>query len=1561
MTPITVPRCYVDAGIETIRCRLYTDDHGSARDWSISARAGVDQYGLDSVPEHARIHLTGKLGGLIRQQLGRGICYASLAVLWQALARRYAGSSAAVLDLSASGYRIVGIDRQGQLQNDLLVTNPRCGSGPGINLDRILRKLDLEREQVDPLLEDLCGPSNSKARLQIPVRADRCGVFASSATISDKNQGIPLAFALATTIKSEVLKACRSIAQPFDYILLCGGVFRWQFARDCAHDYFFERGSDQIIHDRVDDIYLCGLEQFAGRTAPQPSGALPTRPTLDFHYPAFSAVLQWLTKQKRYRRLPSPPVATDLAALKSRPVFLAIDVGSTMAKAVICCARNQNLLYLTACSNAGDTIATVKTLFGELSAQGLDILRVVGIGVTGSARYQLQKTLLAVYPQLADRVTVLVENYAHARGSVPLARDYLSHLAEQGGAQLNQRFCLLVDVGGEDTKVSTIDLEQGDLYDNAMNTKCSAGTGSLLDTLVDLFALKGVAGAAREAFVAPGAHSLNATCAVFLLEHARKLQAAGYRRDEVLASAVWTIVENMARSLWPQIMMPDSPLVLLHGQTMQSDPLPLAIAERLQGYIGQPVYCLVPEHPGHRACFGLVRSMAEKAGADEIALPLGDFIEQPFTRRIVDCRGAACGDKSAHCYRSRLSARDAAGNPFAIHLGGCTAINELGGPSAQRGTTPDSCRDIWNYQTQLLPRSEDPDRLVIPRSFAVSEWARFFAALFEPRGIPVAVDTPTEDDILAGQALFRIDSCAPHIGVVGQFQRLASRPHGLILAPQIEFLPAEGGSLSRTCTINQGGFAGAAGLARQTSPACRLHLFHLSLKIGDLRLLAHKLYDRLLPVYRHYNQNVSFAEFHVLVREAMAEQHRFKRQVADCAAEVARTALQEGRQIALVVGREYILNPGVYDSHVGRLLRDKGLVGIPSYALDMAYDPRYAYLYWRNAHMIASLSAAVSDRSLHKRIRHPELKRVIAAYEKREELLPVVQVSTFLCGPDSVCNPLVNEIMKQRPYLRIQADAAIKELAHLENRMNTYIHQLAAERHQRIDSGGKDGFDVEMLDLLVNRKTLDPQTDVICFPTLADNRPLLAVLRSAGFTCLENYDERYCLEDLIEQGRNVAGDSVCAPLAAVYGDVVNAIQRFHQLRSQNSSSWKQRRLLIFNNKGLGPCRQGQYVETHKLFLQQSGKAASEDKAGEDAETLLQFLVGHENEGFNTGFPGWVFLRGVQATILQGVLHQLLAEGAAGCRDTAEYEVFCSEYKALKKELNELIEQHSAPGRFAANLCQALQRLPGIYHLTAFFAWKLHRNHLKKPLRQFRRRWCRGTKRAAPIRIHIDGEAYMRTAQFEALHEGLLACLGFGRFQLTYTPLWGFLEYKLAGMRMRATEGIKESRVEIRRGGAKDFIRQRKGFLRQKQKRLLAVSLTHLFLRRVLAAPLYRAAGIALPESMHRVLQVAKRVLPTRRPGGELVPYVGEAALKLEQGYDLILNVAPEGCMVSSMGDVMTQAIYQACPAARGKIQPIFSQRGDIDQDRLQQALLQALGPERIYGADGTDSTGQKGV
>jgi hypothetical protein len=94
-------------------------------------------------------------------------------------------------------------------------------------------------------------------------------------------------------------------------------------------------------------------------------------------------------------------------------------------------------------------------------------------------------------------------------------------------------------------------------------------------------------------------------------------------------------------------------------------------------------------------------------------------------------------------------------------------------------------------------------------------------------------------------------------------------------------------------------------------------------------------------------------------------------------------------------------------------------------------------------------------------------------------------------------------------------------------------------------------------------------------------------------------------------------------------------------------------------------------------------------------------------------------------------------------------------------------------------------------------------------------------------------------------------------------------------------------------------------------------------------------------------QKAQIILPTRRPLGEISAYVGDVLAKLRHGTDIVLNIASNGCMVSTMGEMFTPVIQHA-GGAHGRVQHLFSADGDVNEELLTLALLKTMGPERFY-------------
>jgi activator of 2-hydroxyglutaryl-CoA dehydratase/predicted nucleotide-binding protein (sugar kinase/HSP70/actin superfamily) len=1590
---ITRRKIFIDTGIEHIHVRIYdsfTENDSETLTKNIIIPNNDDIRKLfrkSGIIELLRntgnsinngtesIYITGKLSEITKKVLGRGESIMPAAVLWSAakfLLRREKNrelETIGIIDLSASGYMVICIDKNEELKDDLLIVNPRCGAGTGINLSRILSKLDINKEDVDRVLVDYLGTERKAEREQVPVRSDRCGVFSSSATISDKNQGIPLDRALAITMKSEVMKPCRKMSRGTDKVYLTGGVFIWQYARNCAEDFLKANGVKEIVYDEEQSIIMTGMKYLVesiGKDNFRKQSAVRLRkPDTLLELPSFKTLKEKYEKQGLYERLPNPEIETVSSEIfMNLPVNIGLDIGSVMAKIVVNDDRTGKLLFQNFYDNHGDTINTIKHIFRKLKSRGIDKLRIQNIGITGSGRYQVQKTLKAIYPHIKERISVLVENYAHARGSIQLAKDHIAKLNRKGINEVNEDFCLLIDIGGEDTKISVISLKKEELFDNAMNIKCSAGTGSLMDTLKTLFNIENIAEAYGKAFKAQKAYGINATCAVFLMENARKMQAEGYSKDEILASCCYAIVENMSRSLWHQVKFPDNTIALLHGQTMLSDPLPLAVTHRAQEYTGSNTFCLVPPFPGHRACIGLVKSIEEKDLPEiEEYCYLDDLIDRKFDKKIIVCRGAACGDRNSRCVRTKLNSEDVHGK-ISLTLGGCTAVNELEArmKRGEKNEIPQAYKAIWKFIDEKLPKSEDKKRLAIPRSFAISEKAFFFGKVFEQFNIPVHIDNVQERDIMEGQPLFPIDTCAPNIGATGQFLRLAREQHGIILVPQIDFLPVKGNSVGRTCITNQGGVLIAHHFAKTKYPEARFKLFDISLNKTEPQNIADQLYDEFHSIFEYYEVNVSKSRFIKAIAYAAKEYEKLKKELEEITADFIEEAINKKLNISVICAREYVLNPGIYDSHIGKLLKDKGVVAIPAYVFETHPDRQFDYIYWKNPHDLITKVDAISNKRFHQIIKHTRLKELIKKIENgnTEILISVVTVSTFRCGPDSITLPVLAEITKNTPSLLIQSDAIIAELAHLENRINTHLNQLNKNLHNELTRKKKTNFSMGFL----NEFSLDglyKETDVIYFPTMNDNRAIVSVFRAAGLSVIDNYnDDSYDLEEKIKTGRKYVGDSVCAPLAAVFSDMLHAIDDYIRRKEADDPLVKgKERVVLFMHSGDGPCRQGQYKDICKLnFYKMLENSLNQTPNGRNIHFPIKFLVNiatelHDKDDYIPEVEKWITIQGFQAIILKGVLHSIYLKAGSNCRNYEEFEKLKLDFSKLKQTVYDILEHNIKPSKFARFIVDKIERkLPKLGGLAQYFGYGLFKNN-RRILKEYNYKWLRIQKNKSDlknrkVKIHVEGEVYLRVAQIEEILKFLIDTIGFGSFNLSYTPIWCYFEYIFESRITFANRDINMYQNKLKYADEKSEKNRLVNLIKEKKCHIRETTKTVNNLRNVLAKPLYKVSGMEIPRKMKKIIAEAKPVLPTFKPCGELVPYVGETISQLNEGTDLVLNVAPEGCMVSSLGAILTPKILQSVKNNKALIQYLFSTDGELNEDLLRLSLLKILGPAKYH-------------
>ena len=231
--------------------------------------------------------------------------------------------------------------------------------------------------------------------------------------------------------------------------------------------------------------------------------------------------------------------------------FIGIDIGSTAAKtAVIKEGQEPRCFVLPTGWSSRETAETIRRRLAEEEI-----------------------------PVETEETKVLATGYG--RISVPYADRCITEITchGRGGAYLSgSGDCTIIDVGGQDTKVIT--LEDGVVTDFLMNDKCSAGTGKFLEIMANRLGSH-ISGLFE---LAEGGKPLaiSAMCTVFAESEVISHIGSGAPREDIAAGVVDSVAAKVA-----QLCMRhggDGPCVLTGGLSEQA-----YFADTLSGKLGRPV------------------------------------------------------------------------------------------------------------------------------------------------------------------------------------------------------------------------------------------------------------------------------------------------------------------------------------------------------------------------------------------------------------------------------------------------------------------------------------------------------------------------------------------------------------------------------------------------------------------------------------------------------------------------------------------------------------------------------------------------------------------------------------------------------------------------------------------------------------------------------------------------------------------------------------------------------------------------------------------------------------
>ncbi|MBN1807551.1 MAG: hypothetical protein JW909_00670 [Planctomycetes bacterium] len=192
-----------------------------------------------------------------------------------------------------------------------------------------------------------------------------------------------------------------------------------------------------------------------------------------------------------------------------------LDVGSTATKGVLMQGGRVAAEHMEATGH--DPVETARRVLEKIDGG-----RGTAVSATGYGRHLVGDVL---------GCAVLTEIRAHAAGA----------------RALMEGVRLVIDVGGQDTKVILLD-EAGGVEDFLLNDRCASGTGRFIEMLRDALGMTfeefddAAAGAEEEA-------RLTSTCAVFAQSEVTGLIAAGEKRSALARGGVGSIARRLAAEI----------------------------------------------------------------------------------------------------------------------------------------------------------------------------------------------------------------------------------------------------------------------------------------------------------------------------------------------------------------------------------------------------------------------------------------------------------------------------------------------------------------------------------------------------------------------------------------------------------------------------------------------------------------------------------------------------------------------------------------------------------------------------------------------------------------------------------------------------------------------------------------------------------------------------------------------------------------------------------------------------------------------------------------------------
>ena len=282
--------------------------------------------------------------------------------------------------------------------------------------------------------------------------------------------------------------------------------------------------------------------------------------------------------------------------------YLGIDVGSVSTNVVLLDVDGnvKSVLYLR---TRGDPLNSVKVGLKDMSKNVPANSKILGVGVTGSARYLISAMIGA--DVVKNEIT------AHAVATTHFYPDAKT----------------ILEIGGQDSKIMI--LRDGIVTDFAMNNVCAAGTGSFLDQQASRLGIP-IEEFGERALQSKSDVRIAGRCTVFAESDMIHKQQLGYTLNDIINGLCEALVRNYFSTVGKGKDI-QSPVVFQGGVAAN-----IGIRRAFAKHLGYEI--IIPEHFGVMGAIGSAL-LAREGNITESKFKGFDVADHNFKTTSFSCHG----------------------------------------------------------------------------------------------------------------------------------------------------------------------------------------------------------------------------------------------------------------------------------------------------------------------------------------------------------------------------------------------------------------------------------------------------------------------------------------------------------------------------------------------------------------------------------------------------------------------------------------------------------------------------------------------------------------------------------------------------------------------------------------------------------------------------------------------------------------------------------------------------------------------------------------------------------